>query len=110
MSAQDGSVCSDHEKAVVEFAGFPVLFGTGEEQGHSELSGESGHVGHPLVRLGQDPLRPDAAGEGIAGHDQFRREDPACAEPCGGGERRLDEPTVSYDVARDRSEMEERDP
>lgn len=109
MCAGDGSIRCDHEQAVVEFAGLPILLGTGQEHCHAQSGGESGHVRHPRVGLRKNPLRPDTVGKGIAGDNEFGRDDPGRAESCGGGDGRLDKPPVPCEVSRDRGEMEQRD-
>ena len=109
MCADDGSIRCDHEEAVVEFVGFQILFGTGQEQGHAQLGCESGHVCHPRVGLRKNPLRPDTVGKDITGDNEFGRDDPGRAESCGGGDCLLDKPPVSCEVARGRREMEQRD-
>lgn len=109
MCADEGPIRCDREQAVVEFVGFPVLFGTGKEQGHAQSGGESGHVRHPRVGLWQNPFRPDAVGKGIAGDNEFGSDDPCRAESCGGGDCRLDKSPVPCKVARDRREVEQRD-
>lgn len=109
MSAEDDPIRCDHEEAVVEFVGLPVLFRTRQEEGHVQLGCESGHVRHPRVGLWQDPLRSDIVGKGIAGDNEFGRDDPGCAELCGGGDRRFDKPPIPCEVAWDRSEVEQRD-
>ena len=109
MCADDGSIRCDCEQAIVEFVGCPILFGTGEEQRHAQSGGESGHVRHPRVWLRHNTLRSDVIGKGIAGDNEFRRDDPGRAESCGSVDGLLDKPAVLCDVAGDWREMEQRD-
>ena len=109
MAADNGPIRCDCEQAVVEFAGRPVSIGTGKKQGHAQSGGESRHLRHPRVGLRQDPLCSDTVGKGIAGDNEFGRDDPGRAEPCGGGDTRFDKSPVLCEIARDRREMEQRD-
>ena len=108
MCADDRPIRGNDEEAVVEFAGLPVLFGAGEEQGYAYLGREPGHVCHPGIWLRKNPLRSNAIGKSIAGDYELWCDDPGCAESCGGGYGRFDEPSITREIAWDRRKMEER--
>ena len=54
------------------------------------------------------PEQDRKSGKSITGDYELRCDDPGCAESCGGGYGRFDEPSIAREIARDRRKMEER--
>lgn len=70
---------------------------------------QAGQARHPRVGLRHNPLCLDAVRKGIAGDNEFGRDDPRCAELCCSSDCLFDKSAVSREIAGDRCEMEQCD-
>ncbi len=79
MDSSDFSVGTVDEQRIVELTGLTITFRMGEKYCQAMADRHPADLGHPLVRLRQDPVGADSFQETVTGYGELRSEHPGRA-------------------------------